>query len=122
MTREETKKAIEVMQAYVDGKETEWCSCASSDWEPVNKPSWNWNYNNYRIKSRFHYLPYDDVFEVQRDKWIRRKDSTILHPITAIGRDKKSCVRIDLTWYSLEQLCKDFVYEDGSPCGKVVEE
>lgn len=39
MTREETKKAIEVMQAYVDGKEVEYL-CAG-EWNFITEASWN---------------------------------------------------------------------------------
>ena len=44
MNREETKKAIEVMQAYVDGAEIEWrCEFSNSDysdWESIDEPNW----------------------------------------------------------------------------------
>ncbi len=64
MNREETKKAIEVMQAYVDGAEIE---CMDHDtytsrtkardcgWEVPNHagfPSWSFATTRYRIKSR----------------------------------------------------------------------
>jgi len=48
MNREETKKAIEVMQAYVDGKVVEYF--AFDAWFPVNQPGWSFNDTKYRIK------------------------------------------------------------------------
>ncbi len=51
MTREETKKCIEVMQAYVDGKEIEAnVSCGDATWNVVDDILWNWWSNIYRIK------------------------------------------------------------------------
>lgn len=48
MNREETKKAIEVMQAYVDGKEIEaWERGVFSD---TSNPAWGWDVFDYRIK------------------------------------------------------------------------
>lgn len=50
MNKEETKKAIEVMQAYVDGKEIEYLWGAS--WNPtqLKSPIWDWASVEYRIK------------------------------------------------------------------------
>ena len=53
MTREETKKAIKVMQAYVDGKEIENITF-SGTYVKVSNPVWNWtnhscNYPAYRV-------------------------------------------------------------------------
>lgn len=53
MNIEETKKAIEVMQAFVDGKTVQHFSRALG-WldfkDGVNSPSWCWDGVNYRIK------------------------------------------------------------------------
>lgn len=57
MTREQTKEAIRIMQAYVDGKEVEylgkkWDSKESfkQDWCYTLTPLWNWEHYDYRIK------------------------------------------------------------------------
>ena len=59
MNTEETKKAIEVMQAYVDGKEIQY-ETDSNDmafigpkikwYELAGEPCWSWTKDNYRIK------------------------------------------------------------------------
>lgn len=121
MTREETKRAVEVMNAYINGKEIEYKN-AICDWESTNSPCWNWDSLDYRVKPQSQYVPYDDVSEVQRDKWVRHKDSTILQPIIAIDREKEYHIRIGITWYTLKQFLGQFVYEDGTPCGKLVSE
>jgi hypothetical protein len=46
---EETKEAIRVMQAYVDGKEVE-ISSLLGKWERATAPWWNWDDREYRIK------------------------------------------------------------------------
>ena len=51
MNIEETKEAIRVMQAYVDGKEVEVQRLlAGSCWIPAGAPCWDWLNGNYRIK------------------------------------------------------------------------
>jgi len=62
MNREETKKAIEVMQAYVDGAdiEHEWDKCS---WHSCGEPDWNFETCDYRIKPK------------PREWWIRVRKS-----------------------------------------------
>jgi hypothetical protein len=48
MNIEQTKEAIRIMQAFVDGKEVE--SMYDGKWESRTKPSWNWTNCFYRIK------------------------------------------------------------------------
>jgi hypothetical protein len=57
MNIEQTKEAIRVMQAYVDGKEVEylgkkWDSkeLFKQDWCYTHSPLWNWEHYDYRIK------------------------------------------------------------------------
>ena len=50
MNREDTKKAIEVMQAYVDGEQIE-AKQEGSDWRP-SFPIWDWGPNDYRVKPK----------------------------------------------------------------------
>lgn len=50
-TREETKKMIEVMQAFVDGKEIESTYGFGDDyWYDEKSPNWDWCVHEYRIK------------------------------------------------------------------------
>ena len=48
MNREETKKAIAVMQAYVDGKQIE-SAQEGCEWR-ASYPIWDWGLNHYRVK------------------------------------------------------------------------
>lgn len=51
MNVEETKKAIEVMQAFVDGKTVHANRRKTSFWYNSTTPVWNWDTYEYRIKS-----------------------------------------------------------------------
>jgi hypothetical protein len=51
MNIEQTKEAIRVMQAFVDGKEVEVMGLlAGSVWMSASVPGWNWTLMEYRIK------------------------------------------------------------------------
>jgi hypothetical protein len=49
MNIEQTKEAIKVMQAFVDGKELEY-ERPDGIWTLIKNPGWNWNTQEYRIK------------------------------------------------------------------------
>ncbi len=71
MTREQTKEAILVMQAYVDGKEVEF-KWGSMDWNSTDKPEWNWSAYDYRIKPTATIRPWT-ADEVPLGAWMRSK-------------------------------------------------
>jgi len=46
-----TQEQIAIMQAYVDGKQVEFCNPKSEDgWNLIHKPSWDWSEYEYRVK------------------------------------------------------------------------
>ena len=72
MNIEETKEAIRVMQAYVDGKEVE--SLYGGKWALACIPRWDWDDTDYRIKSTPVLRPWT-ADEVPLGAWMRVKDS-----------------------------------------------
>ena len=69
MTREETKKAIELMQAYVDGAEIENKYIETNRWIKCLYPSWNWDQVDYRIKTHS---------QVEIGKWYHMNDGIVV--------------------------------------------
>ena len=63
MTREEARKAAEVILAYADGKEIEYKNGALKDWSITSVPTFNWGSNDYRIKPQSKYRPFKDAEE-----------------------------------------------------------
>ncbi len=74
MNIEQTKEAIRVMQAYVDGKEVEVevKLLNSSCWIPAETPCWDWNSCIWRIKPTAKLRPWT-ADEVPLGAWIRFK-------------------------------------------------
>lgn len=111
-----------VMQAFKEGKTIEFKDNRSvgNEWKRGVKPTWDWNYFDYRVKPEPKYVPYDSVTEVEKDKWIMRKGSNIIDKITSIDREDNTVYYG--VWEDLQHLFEKYTYEDGTPCGKLVEE
>ena len=71
MNIEQTKEAIRIMQAFVDGKEVEY-ERPDGIWTIINNPCWNWNSQEYRIKPTATLRPWT-ADEVPLGAWIRCK-------------------------------------------------
>ena len=69
MNIEETKEAIRVMQAFVDGKDIEVFGPVGK-WEPVHFPRWGWDDTQYRIKPIATIRPWT-ADEVPLGAWMR---------------------------------------------------
>lgn len=87
MNIEETKEAIKVMQAYVDGKEVEaQRPIAGSCWIRASEPRWDWFNYIYRIKPTTVLRPWTPD-EVPLGAWMRCKhspqDRTLIHWVSS---------------------------------------
>jgi hypothetical protein len=70
MNIEQTKEAIRIMQAFVDGKEVQ--SMYDGKWASVTVPRWNWDDTQYRIKPTPVLRPWT-ADEVPLGAWLRYK-------------------------------------------------
>ena len=83
MNREETKKAIEVMQAYVDGKTIQVYDDDHLTWIDSIGPAWNWNFGSYRVKPE------------PLECWITVFDGRVVSKVHASEEDARKCVNPD---------------------------
>ena len=72
MNIEQTKEAIRIMQAFVDGKELEY-ERPDGIWTLIKNPCWNWNTQEYRIKPTPTFRPWT-ADEVPLGMQMRAKD------------------------------------------------
>ena len=115
MNIEQTKEAIRIMQAYVDGKEVECWHRRLEGWDTTNNPSWNWMDCTFRIKPTAKLRPWT-ADEVPLGAWGRNPQ----YPKTRWLIDRTSSEENRIDW------CKNYEHStDGGktwlPCG-VVEE
>jgi hypothetical protein len=71
MNIEQTKEAIRIMQAYVDGKEVQY-EVPNKEWITTDQPAWNFISYNYRIKPTAKLRPWT-ADEVPLGAWMRFK-------------------------------------------------
>lgn len=130
MTVEETKEAIKVMQAFVDGKEIEQRN-GYGEYVIFNRPRWNWDNDPecYRVKPELHYRPFESAEEVMeaikehgpQGDWVRIGTTEDYARICRVHGNK---IQLSSSPYSntLEFVFGEITFADGTPFGKLVEE
>lgn len=124
MTRDEAKKAAEVMLAYADGKQVEIKCFDNKTWNTDYTPTFDWLNNDYRIKPEPKYRPFKDANECWQEMqkhepfgWLKGKvgKNPVLIGLLE-GNDK--------VWLAnIEQACdyafvqEYYTFADGKPFG-----
>ena len=121
-----TKQMIEVMQAYDRGEKIE---CFNDEqWKDVNNPIWDWLHNDYRVKPKKIYVPFDTADEflaAQRkySKTVRRKADNFL--FRSYVNECGDIALVDAAGHSIiedmDDIHERYEFLDGTPCGKEVE-
>ena len=125
MTREEARKAAEVMLAYADGKEIEYKPTGIKGiqyWNTTNgNPAFNWRENSYRIKPESKYRPFKDAEECWKEMqkhqpfgWIKDKEDGHYTLITCV--DYEVCLNAHNDW-DMSGTMDNFTFADGQPFG-----
>jgi hypothetical protein len=122
MTREKAREAAAVMQAYVDGEEVQYSpkrGKGSSFWTTTDKPLWNWEHYDYRIKPAKTLRPWT-ADEVPLGAWLRSKEGGWKALIFEVRRDGQMEINnSSITPYSALRYCEHSL--DGGktwlPCG-----
>ena len=125
MTKEETKKRIKVMQAFVDGKDVEVLN--TDKWELVSNPSWSPD-TKYRIKPESSYRPFDNAKECIEEMkkhepfgWVKSEPG-FGDKCSAITEVSISSIRLGVTWFCTKEMFQYSTFLDGSPFGVKVED
>ena len=108
-----TAEMIAVMQAHVDGKKIEYYSNDYSKWKGIPYPLWDWVTTDYRVKPESEYIPFafEDA-EFLIGKVVKHKTANHLAAIT-------SCFNEATNMGGYKKLLDDYIFLDGSPCGKL---
>lgn len=118
MTREEAKNAIEVMQAYVDGKEIEYLD-AKNEWTICQSPEFDLKNYYYRIKQEPTYRPFKDKEEcwneIQKHQPFMWAASAIA--FVCIDEVNYEGVRFGNALWYYERAFKELKFADGTPFG-----
>lgn len=128
MTREEARKAAEVMMAYAEGREIELSNIKDDYliWEDVTDPMFNWVNCKYRIKPEPKYRPFKTKAECWKEMgkhpsfgWLKNKKNGDFALIGNVFQDKEVLIIWALnheTNYASD-LFNDWVFADEAPFG-----
>ena len=120
-----TKEMIDVMQAYERGEQIE--NYYKGEWILCEKPKWNWDICDYRVKPKTKYVPFEtaeDFLEVQR------KHSGVLFDVKNrifcngfVNEEGMFCATYKHSFKicSLKDAFDNYEFFNGTPFGKEVE-
>ena len=123
MTREEARKAAEVMLAYANGEEIE--TLCFGEYIPCEDPSFNWvdgkSIKNYRIKPKPRYRPFksqeecwNEMLKHQPFGWVKEISSEMLYLINGISNES-IVIMEDIN--SFKEAMNIYEFKDGTPFG-----
>lgn len=119
MLRDRARELLPIIEAFANGKSIEYKNAGS--WKLATGPNWS-NGIQYRIKLEPKLVPFtfEDNKEF-RDKWIY--DTTQKSPeIMRITSYNNSNIHTEFKAIGYQSLFEDYLFEDGSPCGKYINE
>lgn len=125
MKREEVKLLLPIAQAYAEGKTIQMnlnASTKSPKWNDVKEPDFIFDSKYYRIKPESKLVPFtfkDNL--LFRDKWIYEKSGKVPGVIRIISYNDAN-VHTEFQAIGYIYLLDNYCFEDGSPCGKIIEE
>lgn len=112
-----TQEKIAIMQAFADGKEIEITPNSHEGiWTLCKEPNWDWPMYDYRVKEEPKepkYIPFTfEDAEFLIGKVVKSKGKNWVEIIAWCGDISTS---VD----NYETLLSDYIFLDGSPCGKL---
>lgn len=128
MTKEETKQAIAVMQAYCEGKSIQFKGKKDIEWSNSDREgtfAWNWNVYDYRIKPEAKVRPYtfEEMCEAVKKHGLLVKTKGINEVFAVGGFDEENVFYKEDCCETYEEFVKHNTWlDDNSPCGVVEEE
>ena len=127
MTKDRAKTLLPIIEAYTQNKVIQGKEKDTNKWMDIQfpcTPCWLDN-KDYRIKPEPKYIPFtfEDMKNV-RDKWIYFNNDT--KQLMRINKYTDTRVVFSInsnnTFYNYDDLLKFFSFEDGTPCGKLIED
>lgn len=122
------REKIEVMEAYERGERIE-VKVRNGEWHETKRPFWEWYSRDYRVKSKTKFVPFEtaeEFLEAQRVHGTVLTDNEMKYYSSV---DSEGYVTFQDTYFeerpfkqTFEYACNYLKFEDGTPCGKEVEE
>ena len=134
MTKEKTKELIakaqdriNLMQAYVDGKQIQFFNRLEDKWVDTIDPTWS-QFNRYRVKPESNYRPFKNAEECWQEMqkhrpfgWLKDKEDghyTMVTTVDAAAGEGKKHIKISGgNLWTLAETMSDYTFADGTPFG-----
>ena len=125
-----TKEMIEVMQAYLRGEKIEGKMFDEEDfcWTGIEEPQWDWYHVDYRVKPKKKFVPFDTAEEFLAAQRVHGNSVffggnkyTAYINLNGIIRLIPCDNSLNYMVSELEYML-DWIFDDGTPCGKEVAE
>ena len=126
MTKDEARKAAEVMLAYANGNIIEWSRKDRDDWMITDDPIFDWICNDYRFRHKPKYSPFNSTEECWGEMkkhepfgWIKEKNSNFKMCILSLDNDGVLVGDYEdgKVFISYEAIFKHHTFVDDSPIG-----
>ena len=125
MTREEARKAAEVMLAYANGEEVE-TLCLNGKHVFIKTPSFNWGVTEYRVKLKPTFRPFKDMEECWNEMlkhkpfgWIKSNEDghyAMVTTVDVVEGEKYIAISGNNLW-SFDDTINNYTFADGTPFG-----
>ena len=126
MTREEAKKYLPIIQAYIDGKQVQWLD-ETGRWHDANDKLLTFYSppSNYRIKPESKYKPFktkeecwQEMLKHQPFGWIKHKETENYSNILGIYKIAEiTKIFINDCSCTFSELFNEVIFTDGAPFG-----
>lgn len=121
MTREQARKAAEVMLAYANGEEVE-TMFLDGQFRTTENPVFNFGASEYRIKPKLTHRPFktkeecwNEMQKHQPFGWIKVDDVYV--SIVCIHADNRIELNPQRMFISFERAFNEYLFADGTPFG-----
>ena len=119
------KEMTDIMLAFDRGEQIEF-RYREIEWRDTNKPIWDWNHFDYRVKPKTKYVPFEtaeEFLEAQRNNGYLVSNKGKFLEAYINGRDTviiSNPYNREFELISLNDLFRNYGFKDGTPCGKEV--
>ena len=128
-----TKEMTEIMLAFERGEQIEkkyvrkWFD--NEKWHDEPTPKWDWLHNDYRVKQKPKYVPFDtpdEFLEAQRvhgEVLVDKKNGVKMTAYVNKNGIVACAKFFSNAWMvsSLQNILRDYRFKDGTPCGKIID-
>lgn len=110
------RNIMNVVSGFINNHTIERRDREENSWETVNKPEWNWDKYEYRVKAR----PYtqEELVEIMRSGKVLAVESKVSGEVASISAVRLTDVSLgEHFWITFDKLLAEYLWLDGSTCG-----